>query len=121
MNNEEPRKLSEYLRTDNGKAVLKKLNDETDALGEKPAKETGYRYSLLSEALYFFEEACADAKSGEEDFDMDVDEGLFEAEPEEVAGNVLGHIFWDDCNYDLLGEGDGRYSELEFIWRDYRA
>lgn len=121
MNNEEPKKLSDYLRTEKGIEVLKKMNAELDRLGKEPASETGYRYSLLSEALYFYVEACADAKPGEEDFDMDVDEGLFDADPEQVAANVLGHIYYDDCNYEILGEGDGRYSELEFIWRDYRA
>ena len=119
--NKEPKMLSDYLRTENGRAVLKKLNAELDRLGREPAKETGYKYSLVSEAVYFFEEACADAKPGEEDFDMEVDEGLFDEDPNLVVATVLGRLWYDDFNYEILGCGDSLYDELCNLWRDYRA
>lgn len=121
MNNEEPKKLSDYLRTEKGIEVLKKLNVELDRLGREPACETGYKYSLLNEVVSFLVDGCSDAEPGMEDFDMEVDEGLFDEDPNLVVATVLGRLWYDDFNYEVLGCGDSQYDELCNIWRDYRA
>lgn len=119
MKTDEPMMLSAYLRTKNGQAVLEKLKEMLAEFGAKPAKETGYEYALLNEAVYFIVGECAEAEPGSEEFDMEVDEGLFEEDPETVVATVLGHVLHDDCNCDLLGCGDARYDELCALWRDY--
>lgn len=122
MNNEEPKKLSDYLRTENGGKVIEKIGEELKELGDMPARKKGFAYSVLSEALFWLDECCAKCDPGEEGFDMEVTDDLFEADVDSLMADIRGWYSYNEDASDVFSDdADRREFALKQIFWDYRA
>jgi hypothetical protein len=120
--NEEPKKLSEYLRTENGEKVIEKIGEELKELGDMPARKKGFAYSVLSEALFWLDECCAKCDPGEEGFDMEVTDDLFGADVESLMADIRGWYSYNEDASDVFSDdADRREFALKQMFWDYRA
>ena len=121
MNNEEPKKLSEYLRTENGKKVIEAVRAEVNRLADKPCKEEASRFILLDQALFALDESCAGCKPGHEWWDMDVSDELFDEPVDNVVASILSWPFGCEQSWDIMCDGDACDEARRTIFWDYRA
>lgn len=122
MNNEEPKKLSDYLRTEKGKKLIEGIKNELHELGDKPARLKGFAYSALSEAVYWLTECCADTEPGTESFDMEVTDDLFGADVGSLMGDIRGWYSYNEDASDVFSDdADRREFALKQMFWDYRA
>ena len=118
---EEPKELSEYLRTDNGKKVIEAVRAEVNRLADKPCKDEASRFVLLDQALYAMADLCALCKPGDEWWDMYVSDELFDEPVDNVIASVFGWPTNCDIAWWIMCDGDMCDEARHSIFEDYRA
>jgi len=119
--NEEPKMLSDYLRTENGKKVIEAVRDEVNRLADMPCKEEATQYILLDQALYAMADLCALCKPGNEWWNMEVGDELFDEPVDSVIASVLGWPMNCDQAWNIMCDGDACDDARHTIFWDFRA